>query len=57
MNGDNRILQKQDKELGWAYFCPHCKIFQCSGHGRCDKCGGKIDWKNPKRYAGRVKWT
>lgn len=57
MNDNNRILQKQDKELGWAYFCPHCKTFQCSGHGRCDKCGGKIDWKNPKRYTGRVKWT
>lgn len=50
------ILWKYDKELGIAYFCPHCKVFQCSGQGPCDKCGGKINWDKEEKYEGRVKW-
>lgn len=53
---DNRILVRVDNELGYAYFCPHCKTFQCIGQGPCTKCGGEIDWEHEKPYEGRVKW-
>lgn len=56
MSNNNRILIKSDRELGWAYFCPHCKTFQCVERDACSKCGGKLDWKNIKPYLGRVKW-
>ena len=51
------ILWKYDSELGWAYFCPKCKLFLCSGKGPCKSCGQEIDWKNQVEYKGRVKWS
>ena len=50
------ILWKEDKELGIAYFCPHCKQFQCTGKGTCTECGGNINWDKRIKYSGRVKW-
>ena len=50
------VLWKEDNELGIAYFCPHCKVFQCTGKGPCTECGGKIDWKKKQKYLGKVKW-
>lgn len=50
------ILWKYDRELGIAYFCPHCYTFQCYGRGPCTKCGGEIDWNNRKQYEGKVRW-
>jgi hypothetical protein len=50
------ILWKYDLILGWAYFCPSCKLFLCSGEGPC-KCGQEIDWKNKVEYKGKVKWN
>lgn len=49
-------LWKEDIELGIAYFCPHCKVFQCSGKGQCTKCSGEIDWNRKIQYLGKVKW-
>jgi rRNA maturation endonuclease Nob1 len=51
------ILWKYDNELGWAYFCPNCKLFLCIGKGPCKSCGQEIDWKNQVEYKGRVKWN
>ena len=50
------ILWKYDKELGIAYFCPHCKTFHCMGHGPCTECHGEIDWSKSQKYEGRVRW-
>lgn len=48
-------LEKIDKELGYAYFCPDCKRFVCVS-GKC-KCGTEVDLNLPKiRYEGKVKW-
>lgn len=51
------VLSKADKYLGWAYFCPHCKTFQCFGFGSCTKCHGEIDWANEVDYEGEVHWN
>ena len=51
------ILIKPDRELGYAYFCPHCKSFQCLGEGPCTVCGKLIDWTHSVPYEGRVRWT
>lgn len=51
----NSILWKYDKDLGWAYFCPNCKTFVCSGE-ICDKCGYELNWDNKIEYKGKVKW-
>lgn len=51
------VLWKYDGELGIAYFCPHCKVFQCTGKGNCTKCKGKIDWKISRKYTGRTYWN
>lgn len=50
------------RESGWnsctiAYFCPHCKKFQCTGKGPCTECGGDIDWSKRQEYKGKVNWT
>lgn len=50
------VLVKLDRILGHAFFCPHCKAFQCSGKGKCTKCGGEIDWENEQKYEGKVRW-
>lgn len=50
------VLWKEDSELGIAYFCPHCKLFQCRGKGPCTACGGNIDWSKKQRYDGKVRW-
>ena len=50
------VLCKEDRELGYAYFCPHCKKFQCTGEESCTQCGGRINWKKSTPYFGRVKW-
>lgn len=50
------ILIKKDRELGYAYFCSHCKSFQCIGYGPCTVCGILIDWESSIPYEGRVKW-
>lgn len=50
------VLWKYASELGIAYFCPHCKTFQCAGSGACTECGVAIDWKNQEEYKGKVKW-
>ena len=50
------VLYKEDRELGYAYFCPHCKKFQCTGKESCTQCGGRINWKKSTPYFGRVKW-
>lgn len=48
-------LMKQDKELGYAYFCPTCKRFICVS-GKC-KCGTEVDLELPKiKYEGKVRW-
>lgn len=48
-------LVKEDKELGYAFFCPDCKRFVCVS-GKC-KCGTSIDLSLPKiKYTGSVKW-
>ncbi|EQB4335446.1 hypothetical protein ACYJ2V_001133 [Clostridium botulinum] len=49
------ILWKYDKELGIAYFCPHCKKFLCSEQ-KCE-CGQEIDWDGQDEYKGKVKWS
>jgi len=51
------ILWKYDRILGWAYFCPSCKLFLCSGEGPCKSCGQEIDWENQIEYKGKVKWN
>lgn len=51
------ILIKRDRKLGYAYFCPHCKSFQCLGEGHCTVCGKLIDWTHSVPYEGRVRWT
>ena len=50
------VLWKEDKELGIAYFCPHCKIFQCTGRGPCTECEGNIEWNKKQRYKGVVRF-
>ena len=50
------VLWKYDNELGYAYFCPHCKAFQCTGQGPCTVCGGDIDWSKEQKYDGKVRW-
>ena len=49
------VLWKYDNDLGIAYFCPHCKVFQCTGKGPCTECGGYIDWSRTQRYDGKVR--
>lgn len=49
------ILWKYDSELGYAYFCPNCKLFLCTHVEKC-KCGQEIDWSKPVQYKGKVKW-
>lgn len=51
------ILWKYDSELGYAYFCPSCKVFICSHEEKCDKCGEKLNWDNKDEYKGKVKWN
>lgn len=51
------ILIKRDRKLGYAYFCSHCKSFQCLGKGDCTVCGNSIDWTRSVPYEGRVRWT
>lgn len=51
-----QLLVKTDPELGYAYFCPVCKRFLCSGDS-CQFCGASIDWAAEKVvYSGKVKW-
>ena len=50
------ILWKYDRILGWAYFCPNCKLFLCGHEGTCE-CGQEIDWNNEVQYKGKVKWN
>ncbi len=46
---------KEDKELGWAYFCSKCHRFTCAS-GKC-KCGAYVDLNLPKEeYKGKVRW-
>lgn len=46
---------KEDRELGYAYFCSVCHRFVCMS-GKC-KCGAYVDLELPKEhYTGRVKW-
>lgn len=51
------VLWKYDRELGIAYFCPHCKSFQCAGSGACTVCGGEIEWEKRTEYNGKVFWN
>lgn len=51
------VLVKSDKYLGYAFFCPHCKTFQCLGYGPCTKCHVEIDWSNEVDYEGEVNWN
>lgn len=50
------VLEKEDDELGVAYFCPHCFTFQCLGKGPCTECGKQIDWSKKQKYSGPVNW-
>jgi hypothetical protein len=46
-------LQKYDREVGTAFFCPNCKRYICVS-GKC-KCGTEIDLSLPKiKYTGIV---
>lgn len=54
---DMPVLWKYDTELGIAYFCPHCKTFQCAGSGACTVCGGEIEWDKRIKYRGKVFWN
>lgn len=51
------VLWRYDTELGIAYFCPHCKTFQCVGSGACTVCGGEIEWDKRIKYNGKVFWN
>nr|WP_315022933.1 hypothetical protein [uncultured Aminipila sp.] len=50
------VLWKYDKELGWAYFCPHCKTLIMMEEDTCPHCGGSTDWSRTQQYTGKVKW-
>lgn len=51
------ILWKYDSELGYANFCPNCKLFLCGGSSQTKcKCGQELDWNNQVEYKGKVKW-